>query len=35
MNQDLWNKILTFDFDNPPSEYCFSIRLAAENSWSK
>lgn len=35
MNQDLWHKILTFDFDNPPSEYCFSIRLAAENSWTR
>jgi len=35
MNQNLWNQILQFDFDNPPSEYCFSIRLADENYWTK
>jgi hypothetical protein len=35
MNQDLWQKILKFDFDNPPSEYGFSIRLANENFWTK
>ncbi|MBL0135453.1 MAG: hypothetical protein IPP79_16525 [Chitinophagaceae bacterium] len=35
MNQELWNKILAFDFDNPPSEYGFSIRLANENYWTK
>jgi hypothetical protein len=35
MNQDLWQRILQFDFDNPPSEYCFSIRLADENYWTK
>lgn len=34
MNQELWNKILAFDFDNPPSEYGFSIRLANENYWT-
>ena len=35
MNTDLWNKILQFDFDNPPSEYSFSTRLANENYWTK
>ncbi|UAY51884.1 glycine-rich domain-containing protein [Ferruginibacter albus] len=35
MNQELWNKILAFDFDDPPSEYGFSIRLANENFWTK
>lgn len=35
MNQELWNKILAFDFDNPPSEYGFSTRLANENFWTK
>ncbi len=35
MNQNLWNQILQFDFDNPPSEYCFSVRLADENYWTK
>ncbi len=35
MNQDLWNKILAFDLDDPPGEYSFSIRLAAENYWTK
>lgn len=30
MNQELWNKIVAFDFDNPPSEYGFSTRLAKE-----
>jgi hypothetical protein len=35
MNQELWNNILAFDFDNPPSEYGFSIRLANENFWTK
>lgn len=34
MNQELWNKILAFDFDNPPSEYGFSTRLANENFWT-
>jgi hypothetical protein len=34
MNKELWNKILSFDFDNPPSEYGFSIRLANENFWT-
>jgi hypothetical protein len=35
MNHELWNKILAFDFDNPPSEYGFSTRLANENAWTK
>ncbi|MBN9296922.1 MAG: hypothetical protein J0I41_07915 [Filimonas sp.] len=35
MNHELWNKILVFDFDNPPAEYSFSIRLADENAWTK
>jgi len=35
MNQNLWDEIQQFDFDNPPSEYCFSIRLANENYWTK
>lgn len=35
MNQKLWENILQFDFDNPLSEYGFSIRLADENYWTK
>jgi hypothetical protein len=35
MNKELWNKILQFDFDNPPGEYGFSTRLANENYWTK
>lgn len=35
MNKELWDKILQFDFDNPPSEYGFSTRLANENFWTK
>ena len=35
INKELWNKILLFDFDNPPSEYGFSTRLAKENFWTK
>ncbi len=35
MNLSLWNKVVDFDFDNPPSEYGFSIRLANENYWTK
>lgn len=35
MNYELWDKIAAFDFDNPKSEYCFSLRLAAENYWTK
>lgn len=35
MNKELWDKILQFNFDNPPSEYGFSTRLANENFWTK
>ncbi len=35
MNNELWNKIETFDFDQPMSEYGFSVRLANENYWTK
>lgn len=35
MNQELWSKIVAYDFDNPPSEYGFSVRLANENFWTK
>ncbi len=31
MNKDLWTKIEQFDFDQPPSEYDFTLRLAHEN----
>lgn len=34
MNKELWDKIQQFDFDNPPSEYGFSTRLANENFWT-
>lgn len=34
MNHDLWNSILNFDLDTPPSEYGFSTRLAFENYWT-
>ena len=34
MNQELWDKILLFDFDNPPSAYGFSTKLAKENFWT-
>ena len=35
MNNELWHKILQFDFDHPTSEYGFSTRLANENYWTK
>lgn len=35
MNQELWNRILAFDFDYPQSEYGFTTRLAKENFWTK
>jgi hypothetical protein len=35
MNKELWQKIVQFDFDSPPSEYGFSVRLANENFWTK
>ncbi|MGB4772841.1 MAG: hypothetical protein WBP58_15355 [Chitinophagaceae bacterium] len=34
MNEILWQKILEFDLDGPPSEYGFTIRLADENFWT-
>lgn len=34
MNHELWNNILAFDFNNPPSEYGFSTRLSNENFWT-
>lgn len=33
-NEALWQQILAFDFDDPRSEYGFSIRLANENDWT-
>ncbi len=35
MNKDLWEKIELFDFDQPPSEYDFTLRLAHENYWTQ
>ncbi|REC41943.1 glycine-rich domain-containing protein [Chryseobacterium sp. 5_R23647] len=35
MNKDLWTKIEQFDFDQPPSEYDFTLRLAYENYWTQ
>lgn len=35
MNEQLWNQIVDFDFDNPPAEYSFTLRLAKENHWTK
>ena len=35
MDKELWDHILQFDFDIPPSEYGFTIRLANENYWTK
>ncbi|WP_426474748.1 glycine-rich domain-containing protein [Chryseobacterium balustinum] len=35
MNKDLWEKIERFDFDHPPSEYDFTLRLAHENYWTR
>ena len=35
MNKELWDKIVKFDFDNPPGEYGFPTRLAKENFWTK
>lgn len=33
-NKTLWQAILEYDLDNPPTEYSFSIRLATENFWT-
>lgn len=35
VNKELWEKIVAFDFDDPVSEYGFSIRLASENYWTR
>lgn len=35
MNKDLWEKIELFDFDQPPSEYDFTLRLGHENYWTQ
>ncbi len=35
MNIELWNKIESFDFDEPFTEYGFSTRLAKENYWTE
>lgn len=35
MDTKLWSKVLDFDLDEPLSEYCFSVRLAKENFWTK
>jgi hypothetical protein len=34
MNEILWQKILEFDLDGPPSEYGFTTRLADEKFWT-
>ncbi|MBD3906710.1 DUF1399 domain-containing protein [Chryseobacterium sp. Ch-15] len=35
MNKDLWKKVEQFNFDQPPSEYDFTLRLASENYWTQ
>ncbi|WP_299459935.1 hypothetical protein [uncultured Microscilla sp.] len=35
MNELFWNQIVAFDFDNPPAEYSFTLRLSKENNWTK
>jgi uncharacterized protein (TIGR04222 family) len=35
MNKILWNEVLAYDFDQPLSEYGFSVRLAKENFWTQ
>lgn len=35
LNLALWQNIVNYDFDQPFSEYGFSIRLANENFWTK
>jgi hypothetical protein len=35
MNTILWNVVLAYDFDQPLSEYGFSVRLAKENYWTQ
>ena len=34
MNNELWQKILEFDFDSSGGDYPFTLRLAAENAWT-
>lgn len=34
MNNELWQKILDFDFDNSGGDYTFTVRLASENRWT-
>lgn len=34
MNQELWNKIENFSFEDPLSEYGFASRLSFENFWT-
>lgn len=35
INNELWQKILDFDFDNSGGDYPFTIRLASENNWTE
>lgn len=35
MNDKLWEQVVCFDFDNPPTQYGFSTRLADENFWTR
>ena len=34
MNHELWQIILAYNLDDPPTEYSFSVRLATENYWT-
>ncbi len=34
MNEELWQRILNFNPDQPLAEYGFSVRLASENGWT-
>jgi len=33
--EQLWKKLVAFDFDRPMTEYSFTVRLAAENKWTE
>lgn len=35
INNELWQKILDFDFDSSGGDYSFSVRLASENAWTE
>lgn len=35
INNELWQKILDFDFDNSGGDYPFTVRLASENRWTE